>query len=252
LTALDRIAHIGATSIVQERHTLAVEAIKSLARAYHTAGSREINPDRLADHERNRPARLKEVSLRAFALGALCMQYAAPQTMAELILQKPLLPNVTDYWSRWTITTLARNGAFAPSSTLLPAAVEYIKTQPYIYDHLRSDENAVLTLLCQFDFLQCLLVSFNSNNDIHRCYPKFGAYYNERVDPALRALVKHEWPRTIFSTMITEQNLTTLVKELDQACAREFFSTHGWAWNDWSDGEIKAWLNVPAGRDLLK
>jgi hypothetical protein len=127
---------------------------------------------------------------------------------------------------------------FQPRS-LIPPATDYVAEHGVFFHRFRQEKDVVVNSLCQFDFLQCLIV-FHSTGDDTRSFPNFGVYFKERTEPIIRQLIDGGPARSVLPG-VDDARLAQMIRVLDQNAAHAFFGTAGWELG-WSDPRIDDFL----------
>lgn len=239
-SALDRIAQIGSDAIDRKNADGVVLALDSLARLY--ADAEQVGaPSRsrwVADHILAR--RRREIALRAYIWGALAAYQGTFEYVRQLVLQPPGQLGPTRLWLRAAVTSLCRSNQF-PRKTLLPLVADYVSDRDVVFRRFRGSKDDVVNALCQFDFLQCV-VAVIASNDVHACYPNFGAYHNERTEPVIARLIADEGIRRSVVGNVSDERLASAIREIDRIAGELFFSFAGWD---------SGWWQIPAIREFL-
>lgn len=236
-TGLDRITQLGMALIDYEQDKALETVVETLLRIYRymegELSVRDISPSSVL-----KASRWKTVTLRVFSLGAVAVYRSRFSVLRNLVLQVPEPRYKTQYWSRATVTALARGELFQPRS-LVPPACDYIAEHPVFFRRFRDNKDNVVDMLCQFDFLQALII-FAETGDYTRSFPSFGAYFKERTEPIIRSVIDGGPPRSVLPKM-DDATLAELIATLDYQTARSFFDMAGWD-RGWSDPRIEEFL----------
>lgn len=242
ITALDRVAQIGLSAIIGERHAILDAVVDTLASVFKYAGSSQLGLGERTPAALERADRWKAIILRVYALGAVALSYRNSVAIRSLVVRQPLEHHGGRFWIRDTVTALARGEVFAPKS-LVPPAATYLIDHSQFFACLREDKERATDTLCQFDFLQCVIAT-HVGGDVSNCYPNFGIYYNERTEPIIVSLVRGEWARNVFDPPIGDLALANLLRTLDAATAHAFFDYNGWSAGAWTSNDVVNFLSA--------
>ena len=236
-TGLDRITQLGMALIEHEQDTALEGVVETFLRLYrHREG--QLSPGDKSPSSLLKASRWKAVILRVFSLGGYAVSRSRFSVLRNLVLQVPEPRYVTQYWARATVTALARGELFQPRS-LVPPACDYIAEHVVLFHRFRDNKDETVNALCQFDFLQGLIVT-HETNDVSRNFPSFGSYFKERTEPIIRSLIEGGTARSVLPDM-NDSRLAELIAVLDQNAAHVFFDTSGWE-SGWSDPRIGGFL----------
>lgn len=126
------------------------------------------------------------------------------------------------YWVRFTTVMLAREGRYNGAKDFLKKIIsEYIINDEYFFEMFKIKEDNVVNSACKFDFLQCL-ISVKANKDIGDCYPSFGAFYPNRIQPLILELINNRELRNEVVDL-SDQELAEYLFKLDEVCQSQFF-----------------------------
>jgi len=136
------------------------------------------------------------------------------------------------YWARYTSVMFAREKRYKGTRGLCKIFSDHALSNNYIFERFRSKEDKVVDLMCQFDFLQCL-ISIKKNKDLSDCYPSFGSFYSSRIRPIVLQLIDNKKIRQEIVDL-SDRELAEYIFRLDELCGKEFFVQ----WDSLVDGEI--------------
>lgn len=236
-TGIDRIAQIGAVLIDEQENAFYTEVIDTLVRLFREAGDRHALGGQAADTLRAN--RWRDVAVRVYTLGAISVQRSSFVQIPYLVLQRSDPRRVQHYWLRETVTQLASAGRFDRNS-ILPLVSDYVGERDVFYRRFRSNKDEVVNALCQFDFLQCV-TSVAATDDLHACYPNFGAFFNERTEPIVESLVTRGPARAVVPNL-SDDRMAAIVVQLDELANELFFSYAAWHKWDWNSEVVRSFL----------
>jgi hypothetical protein len=95
-------------------------------------------------------------------------------------------------------------------------------------------------MLCQFDFLQCV-ISVSKTNDLHACYPNFATFFTDRTEPIVIQLVTGGPARGTVAD-VPDERLYEIINELDELASTQAFDFAGWDLHDFQDARVHAFL----------
>ncbi len=170
-----------------------------------------------------------EVLIRLYVLGAAAVRYKRFEVVPGIVLAKPEGSRPDYLWLREIVTALFRQdqvskGAFEGKSVLGPIAT-FIVDRPTLVRAFGDDRDKILTILCQFDFLQCV-VTVGQTMRIWSCYPNFGAYWNDRTEPIIADLVNGPARQAVPG--MADDVLAAIINALDVSASHAFFDVAGW------------------------
>jgi len=186
----------------------------------------------------------QEVMLRVYTLGGMLVYRAHWQQVKKLVQQEIEWDNYyrSYYWSRY-ILTMASRAHQLEKQGWLPPVLSYVEKQQWISNFFMSDKDQIINSVCQFDFLQCVYTSIKETGeiDVARSYPSFGLYYKYRTEPIIVKLIIPGILRESISNLSDDQ-LATLIRDLDLNTARIFMMNSAWDAGGWSDKRIEQFL----------
>lgn len=239
-TMLDRVAQVGISLVENKQYQDMGSVTDVLIHLFRAAG--ENRPPILAVvpiADELQAMRWYGLATRVYLLGATCLAQKAFGVMPELVLQQPNPLRNGRFWLRDTVTALARLKRFEKQSLIGPIS-DYVMERPVFSRRFHSNNDVVVSSLCQFDFLQCVM-SVLAADDLHACYPNFGGFFKERTEPVIVDLVTHGKAREAVPN-VDDTTLASVILELDKLAGREFFSYAGWIAGDWDDSRVPAFL----------
>lgn len=149
-------------------------------------------------------------------------------------------------WFRYTLTMAARSDQSERSTWYLPierAAVLIDSTPTLSRDFLNQD--AALTSLCQFDLIQCLYWTLQSQDAFDRSrdsYPTCALYPARHVEPLLLDLIRHGRASSSLP-QYSNEDLAQLVHSFANTVkARTFYGGYGWNESGWAEPAIREFL----------
>jgi hypothetical protein len=239
-TILDRLTQLGFLFIEDRQFDSLREVLKTFTSLYAQVGpegapSRYVTPLGL-DIE---ASRWFDLITRIYALGALCIALSEFDPVPDLVLQQPKAARIGRFWIRDTVTALARLNRFEKKS-LIPPIVEYIAERPVLFKRFGDKKERVLEMLCQFDFLQCV-ISVVKTDDLHACYPNFATYFTDRTEPIVVQLVTGGPARKTIGD-VTDEKLYEIINELDKLASSQAFDFAGWDLHDFRDRRVLSFL----------
>ena len=238
-TALDRVAQLGAALIDRQQHEALRLVVDTLARLYWEAETSRPSAGQGHETDLTRAIRRRDVTLRVYVMGALATYHSWFAPIRDFVLQPADPRHRSRFWLRDTVTLLSRANEFAPKS-LIPLVADYVVNQTVLFRRFRANQNDVVSALCQFDFLQCV-VAVGSTKRLQDCYPNFGAYANDRVAPLVESLVGGG-PARMTVRDVDDDSLATIIKDLDGLANNLFFSFAGWLSDSWGSSKVEAFL----------
>jgi hypothetical protein len=151
-----------------------------------------------------------------------------------------------DYWARrswfrYTLTMAARSNK-GRSYWFLPIAraAQFIEDRPLLKRHF-SVEKDPLTLLCEFDLIQCLYWTFNSSDERYdSSYPNCAHYYPSRVEDLLLRILNDK-KGFDFLGSFSEEELGDALIAFSSATRNR--NVDGWDGNEWHNPRIAAIVN---------
>lgn len=244
---LDRIAQTGIVLIENRQFEDFGLVVNTLIHLFRAAGEQRP-PTLIASPFATESQALRwfDIANRVYLLGAISVSLNAFGLVRQLVLQQPNETRKGRFWLRDTVTALARLNLFrkdaggTTTKPLLGPISEYIAERPVFYRRFRNNKDDVVSFLCRFDFLQCV-VSVTHTGELSACYPNFGGFYKERTEPIVVDLVTGGKSREALQD-VDDKTLATTILQLDRLAAREFFSYAGWDAGSWSDNRVTEFL----------
>jgi hypothetical protein len=188
------------------------------------------------------------VVTRIQALGAVATRESRWSTVRELVLQKPAVHDA-DYWQNWILhgEVMAARAGLLSDPRLGPAgksplsiAQEHVLRLSSLRPEVTDSDEAVVTSLCQFDLLDCLIAS-SAKADRNRgaWLPNFARWSAERSDPAVVAVIEDADARSaIFPG--SDQELADALCAIGEEARRFSFALGGW--QGYTDPRIRKFL----------
>jgi hypothetical protein len=231
--ALDRLTQLGLAMLDHEKLGGFDLVIETLVRLYRDAGT-EVpllgSPDAKGLVQADRWFAIIE---RVYVLGAAARGIGDFAAVRSAVAQQPLDERGgRRYWIRDTVTALGRQDRFKRRSLLGPI-IEFTSEREVFFRRFSRRTEELVRQLCQFDFLQCV-IAIADTNDIRACYPNFGPYGNERVEPIVLDLF-HGGPSRRVVPDLTRPQISHIVDQLDELVFHEHFDLSSWAVHGWSD-----------------
>jgi hypothetical protein len=125
--------------------------------------------------------------------------------------------------------TLASRGelkeAFKGKSLIGPVA-EHLRGAPELGELFEQNQDVVVNALCQFDFLNCVIVVAETK-DVDSCYPNFGGYYEHRTLPIVHDLIRGGASRAALPG-VSDELLAEVLDAIDKETRHAFFGISGW------------------------
>jgi hypothetical protein len=146
-----------------------------------------------------------------------------------------------EFWARHALKMRARENRLDRRG-LCAITEQFIKEREWFYQQYGEREDDVISALCQFDFLQCVHAIHESGRP-SAGYPSFGTYYNHRTEPIIGKVIKDDRAREALLPQLSDEELATIIKILDQRADSVSGLLNGWTLNDWRDTEIEAFLD---------
>jgi hypothetical protein len=237
---LDRLTQLAFLFIEDRQFDSVREVLKTFTSLYA-----QVGPDK-ADSFFATPlgldieaSRWFDLITRVYSLGALSVRLSEFETVPDLVLQQPKAARKGRFWMRDTVTALARLNRFQKKS-LIPPIVEYIAERPVLFRRFGDDKDTVLAMLCQFDFLQCV-ITVSKTDDLHACYPNFATFFSDRTEPIVIQLVTGGPARSTVADL-TDEKLYEIINELDELASKQAFDFAGWDLHDFQDARVLAFL----------
>ena len=207
---LDRLLSLAALFVTLDREAEFAQAVDAFSRVYDSIVIGPYGQDRtdLALHADDLRFR---IVTRMYALGALLVRSGNWSDVRRITSIKPAAVAHDDYWSNWLLhgdVMAARAGLHGnpddPSreyrSTLLYAQ-EHVARLPSLRPDISADDDRVITSLCQFSFLACL-VAIDTAPAINRdpFLPQFAVFPESHTDPiAGQVVADDDLRQAVFS-----------------------------------------------------
>lgn len=249
---LDRLISLAGVLLIIGRVDLVTQTIRALAAIYNL-GFNPRGMDRSMLPISSADLGLRVIT-RVQALGALATRDAHWSTIRELVLQRPAVHDA-DYWQNWILrgeVMAARAGLLSDpqqgpaGKSPLSIAQEHVLRLSSLRPELTDSDEAVVTSLCQFDLLDCLIAS-SAKADRNRgaWLPDFARWSAERSDPVVVAVIEAADARSaIFPG--SDQELADALRAIGEEANRFAFALGGW--RGYTDPRIHMFLqqNPPA------
>jgi hypothetical protein len=239
-TILDRLTQLGFLFVEDRQFDLFREVLKTFTSLYAQVGPDKPNSFFVTPLGLDIEAsRWFDLITRVYSVGALCVRLSEFDPVPDLVLQQPKTARSGRFWMRDTVTALARLNRLKNKS-LIPPIVEYIAERPVLFRRFGDNKDTVLEMLCQFDFLQCV-ITVSKTNDLHACYPNFATFFSDRTEPIVAQLVTGG-PARKTVTDITDEKLYEIISQLDELASKQAFDFAGWDLHDFQDSRVLAFL----------
>lgn len=236
-TVLDRVTQLGLALLHENQLDMVREVSGSIMRLFDVAGGQVPGLGRSSDYivEANR---WYQLATRLYVLGGASVALEHYSLVPDFVVQQTR--KGPRFWIRDTVTALARQARFQRKSLISPIA-EFISSRPALFRVYHNTASTAVDLLCQFDFLQCV-VAASITRSTSECYPNFGGFYNERTEPIVSDLVRGGKSREAIPD-VSNELLAEIIGALDEETGHAFFSISGWSRNGWEDPEIRKFLD---------
>ena len=243
-TLLDRVTQIG-VSVVESGLEKEVElVVDTLINLYRAAGEERPHSDPVVPIDSAVQAiRWYDIAARVYLIGAVSVSLRAFGPIRTLVLQQPDETRRGRFWLRETVTALARSARFKNKSLIGPIS-ELAAERSVFFRRFRKNRDELVNYLCRFDFLQCV-VSVAETGNLSACYPNFGGFQKERTEPIIVDLVTGGQSRHVLAG-VGDEDLASIIKELDQLAGREFFAYAAWEARYWTDARVAEFLSKHA------
>lgn len=179
---------------------------------------------------------------RVYAIGAALLSLNLHEEVPTFIRQPVLWDDYwyERFWARHALTMRARDRGLTRQG-LCALTADFVEKREWIYQVFRGNEDNVVSALCQFDFLQCIHVNHEADDE-RAAYPSFGIYHNARTEPVLAEILRDDRVREALLPQMPDDRLVMIVKLLDQMAGREFVAFNAWATDYWHDPAIRTFL----------
>lgn len=238
-TALDRVTQIGVALIDYRLTEFLPLVTETLVNLFVDASTVGAGDGRSSLGTAGTARRWWDIAARVYVLGAFAVYREEFQVLPDMVLQVGRPQYEGRPWLRDTVTFLARSNQLTGKS-LIPVVGEFVTTHPAFFSRFRSNADAVINALCQFDFMQCV-IALVKYQELGACYPNFGIYHNERTEPVVRSLVTKGKAREALPD-VEDALLAEVINTLDQVASQEFFAFNGWSRNSWRRREVSQFV----------
>jgi hypothetical protein len=180
---------------------------------------------------------------RVYTIGATLLRYGLYDEVPLFIRQQITWDHWDrdEFWARHALTMRAR--AKRLDRRGLCAIIEqFIREREWFYQQYGEREDDVISALCQFDFLQCVHAIHESGRS-SAGYPSFGTYCNRRTEPIRGMVIKDEKARDALLPQLSDDELASTIKILDQNADSVSGLLNGWNLNDWRNPNIEVFLD---------
>ena len=248
---LDRLASLAGTFSVLDRDAEVRAVVDAFSAIYDALPARHGN-DR-SDLGVDPNALRFGLITRMYALGALLVRREQWALVRHVAAIRP--HGVADgdwYWSNWLVhadVMAARAGLHSHDvqgrdvyrGTLLYAQ-EHIASLPTLRPDLPVDDDRIVTSLCQFSLLACLVaIETRYEQNADPFLAQFGTYYSARTDPMLVRVLTDDALRQVFFSGDDDELAAALRLIADNAShiARGFDG-----WNGYHAAEVLEFLEL--------
>lgn len=255
--ALDRITDLAAVSL-SDKATEApvIRAIEALHEAFdhglHARGGANRVP---------REQLWVATLARARAVGALAVRLRHWEPARLLVSHKvdPQESRVWQMWFRFGDVWASRSRLYSSDNNVLESsrvplrlAAGHALRLPTLRPDELDDEDALITSLCQFDFVTNLVAAWEARADPPReaAFPYFAAWEGERVRPTAERLISDPNCRGALLSGTDDQDLADLLRQVSEYADRMSQSMGSWGfWDGFIGGKVQAFLarNPPRG-----
>ena len=235
---LDRIAQVGAIAAEHESPEAWDAVLGAFAEIIQLGRPKNEGLEGVSKEE----ARfLLEVSQRLMFVGA----YARVLGRFELVRSLTLLHPIDDYhqyfWSRYSVTMISRGRIGEWHKSLIGPASEFVRSRSEFFSLFKANMDSVVNAMCQFDFLQCVIVLLTTDFDDTKTYPNFGAYWNHRSIPIVKEIIQNDELRSLLNGA-TDVQLREAFLLLDASATRAFADYSGWSAGMWGDADVALFM----------
>lgn len=238
-TVLDRVAQVGVSVVESGREQAFELVVDTLIHLFRAAGEQRPPSLGIPLASDRQAMRWFDIAARVYVIGAVSVSLSAFYAIRPLVLQQPNEMRKGRFWLRDTVTALARLNRFKNNSLIGPIS-EYVGERAVFFRRFRNNKDELVNQLCRFDFLQCV-ASVAQAGDLSACYPNFGGFHKERTEPIIVDLVTGGKSRQVVGN-VSDEDLATIISQLDQLADREFFSYAAWDAGYWDDARVADFL----------
>jgi len=255
--ALDRITDLAAVSLsyasTEEPVARAIDALhEAFDHGVHTRGGVNRFP---------REQLWVATLARARAVGALAVRLRRWQS-ARLLVSHRADPQESRIWQMWfrlgdvwasrSRLYVSGNNVLESSRVPLRLAAGHALRLPTLRPDALDDESALITSLCQFDFVTNLVAIWEAPADLPReaAFPYFAAWEGERVRPTAERLISDPNCRGALLPGADDRRLADLLRQVSDHADRMSQSMGSWGfWDGFIGGKVQAFLarNPPRG-----
>ena len=248
--ALDRITDVAAIAVSLAPAGQGVQrAIGALHGAFDLGlrargGPAIFPPDRLA----------AAVLARARAVGALAVRLQHWAPLRHLICHG-VDEEVSRLWRNWFAygdVQASRGGFYVKDNSVLEGsraplrlAAKHVLRLPTLRPDEVADEDALITSICQFDFIRCLVATWEAGTDTPRkaAFPYFAAWNGDRVRPASTVVTFDAECREALLPGIDDISLAVLFWRVGEQASNSTQSLGSWGfWDGFLEGKVLAFL----------
>ncbi|RKI51416.1 hypothetical protein D7X55_34075 [Corallococcus sp. AB049A] len=252
-TLLDRFACLAATFINLEEKLWTPRSIKVLSSIY------AIGFDEPGNEIRHPiPGHRIWVSIieRVMALGALAVRAEDWESVKLLATTSPPNKGNASFYPSWVrhgLTMGYRQNAFSRASDDRTATVSpinlarnLIRTEACFRPDLPSEDEGILTSLCQFDTLGAISTAAASGKvDTNIWYPCASHFRTDRSEPIVERLLSDKAMRSIIAPC-SDDDLAIILDWIDRASTKEGFNYFGW--DGFSSKPIRSFIDSRVDR----
>ena len=194
LPCTQNISAIGTVLVVYDQHDLFCTYLQSLQQVCTLAYDRYPNGDQRTSTIWN------EVLMILYYLGALAVRENKAKQLSTL-MHSAVTPLNLDLNPRHWFIHLQRNRArpLLNYNALLIDIINSIKSGEYLYRQFANYEDALISHVCQCDFIHCLFLDLVANGNGTVAWPYFGIFYLDRIAPIFEKIVANydSWRGTL-------------------------------------------------------
>ena len=251
----DRVTDATAVALTLDAEDALQRAVRTLTGIY----SLGFSGDRARVEPIAGPVIWNAVLERVRGLGALAVREQKWSAIPTLVLQQVGRGYEDRHYANWLRhgdVMAARARLFADANnprtqkSLLVMAKERAATLPSLTPDVLADDDALLSSLCQFDFLSCLVAVHAAREVGPRvCYPDFGRFYVQRVEPVAVGLLGDGRMREVLFPE-DDQELADVLRALSRFAASAGHELGIFSWDGFEYGPVRDFLDRFPPREL--
>jgi hypothetical protein len=253
---LDRATCLAAIGLEMSRPSVFERAVWTLVKVYEQAfdpsGTALLRPP---SPRIPAPELWLAVVERVIAVGALAVRRRDWPAVRELTLQTPRgedhangrIEGHYGNWLRHALTWAAREdllvedrGGHRVAVPLLGRALEHAGRLACLRPDLVVGDERLLSSICQFDLLACVVGIGHGGAGSSSFYPNFARYFAHRSEPAARVLLQDQSARAVLFPG-SDQDLANTLRALDEVARREALMAFS-GWDGFEDPRIVQFL----------